>query len=258
MSRGISRVACITGASSGIGAATAEIFARNGWSVAIGARRARLLEEMAPRLLSMGAKEVFVHELDVTMRDSVASFAAAVKKNFAHGVDTLVNNAGLAIGTSKLVQVTDDEIDSMIDTNVKGAVAILRAFIPGMLEQNRGHVINMGSVAGFWVYEGGSIYTASKHALNAVTRTLRLELNGTPLRITSIDPGMVETEFCHVRFGGDKAKASSVYRGMTPLTAQDIAECIWFAASRPAHVNIDQIVLMPVDQAGVHKVHRRD
>ena len=153
--------------------------------------------------------------------------------------------------------MTDDEIDQVIDTNVKGAIAILRAFLPGMLERNRGHIINMGSVAGFWVYEGGSIYAASKHALSAITRTLRLELNGTPIRITSIDPGMVETGFSEVRFGGDQEKAAAVYKGMTPLTAIDIAECIWFAASRPAHVNIDQMILMPVDQASVYKVHRR-
>ncbi len=254
----IPRVACITGASSGIGAATAEIFASNGWALAIGSRRYDRLEKMAPRLRSLGAQQVFSQDLDVTRRESVVNFAAAVQATFPDGIDLLVNNAGLAIGTSKLVQVTDDEIDRMIDTNVKGAVAILRAFIPGMLEKNRGHVINMGSVAGFWVYEGGSIYTASKHALNAVTKTLRLELNGTPLRITSIDPGMVETEFSQIRFNGDKARASAVYRGMTPLSAQDIAECIWFAASRPTHVNVDQIVLMPVDQASVHKVHRRE
>ncbi|MEY4631587.1 MAG: hypothetical protein RIQ81_1707 [Pseudomonadota bacterium] len=252
------RVACITGASSGIGAATAEIFARNGWALALGARRTDLLAEMTPKLKSLGAPNVFTGHLDVTKRESVARFATEVRDAFDHGVDALVNNAGLAIGTARLAQVSDDEIDQMIDTNVKGAVSVLRAFIPGMIEKNYGHVINMGSVAGFWVYEGGSIYTASKHALNAVTKTLRLELNGTPIRVTSIDPGMVETDFSRVRFGGDAEKASAVYRGMTPLTANDIAECIWFAASRPAHVNIDQVVLMPVDQAGVHKVHRRD
>lgn len=251
------RVACITGASSGIGAATAEIFARNGWALALGARRTNLLEELAPKLKSLGAPKIFSANLDVTKRESVAQFATGVRTAFDRGIDTLVNNAGLAVGTSRLAQVTDDEIDQMLDTNVKGAVAILKAFVPGMLENNRGHIINMGSVAGFWVYEGGSIYTASKHALNAVTKTLRLELNGTPIRVTSIDPGMVETDFSRVRFGGDQEKASAVYRGMTPLTAHDIAECIWFAASRPAHVNIDQVVLMPVDQAGVHKVHRK-
>ena len=250
-------VACITGASSGIGAATAEEFARHGWALALGARRSAAMKSMMSKLLKLGATKVFHHQLDVTSRKSVSQFAAATATEFPSGIDVLVNNAGLAIGTARLPQVTDEEVDQVIDTNVKGAIAILRAFLPGMLEQNRGHIINMGSVAGFWVYEGGSIYAASKHALNAITRTLRLELNGTPIRITSIDPGMVETGFSEVRFGGDKEKAAAVYKGMTPLTASDIADCIWFAASRPAHVNIDQMVLMPVDQASVFKVHRR-
>ncbi len=251
------RVVCVTGASSGIGAATAEVFARHGWSLAIGARRSDALEELAEKLLRLGAEKVLHCKLDVTSRTSVLDFAAQVKSGFPDGLDVLVNNAGMALGTSRMPQVTDEEVDVMIDTNVKGAISVLRAFLPGMLEQNRGHIINMGSVAGFWVYEGGSIYTASKHALNAVTKTLRLELNGTPIRITSIDPGMVETSFSEVRFRGDMEKAAAVYKGMTPLTPGDIAECIWFAASRPAHVNIDQMVLMPVDQASVYKVHRR-
>lgn len=250
-------VACITGASSGIGAATAEEFARHGWSLVIGARRTTDLKTMAAELLRLGAAKVFHHQLDVTSRKSVKEFAAATATEFPSGIDVLINNAGLALGTARLSQALDEEIDQVIDTNVKGAISILRAFLPGMLERNRGHIINMGSVAGFWVYEGGSIYAASKHALSAVTKTLRLELNGTPIRITSIDPGMVETSFSEVRFGGDKEKAAAVYKGMTPLTAKDIADCIWFAASRPAHVNIDQMVLMPVDQASVFKVHRR-
>ena len=250
-------VACITGASSGIGAATAEEFARHGWAIAMGARRNGTLKILAAKLLQLGSPKVFFHQLDVTSRKSVKEFAAATAAEFPGGIDVLVNNAGLAVGTARLSQVTDDEIDQVIDTNVKGAIAILRAFLPGMLERNRGHIINMGSVAGFWVYEGGSIYAASKHALSAITRTLRLELNGTPIRITSIDPGMVETGFSEVRFGGDQEKAAAVYKGMTPLTAIDIAECIWFAASCPAHVNIDQMILMPVDQASVYKVHRR-
>jgi NADP-dependent 3-hydroxy acid dehydrogenase YdfG len=253
----LTRVVCITGASSGIGAATAEEFARQGWAIAIGARRTGVLEDLAGTLEKLGSPRVISHELDVTSKSSVTAFAARVHSEFPGGIDVLVNNAGLALGTSRMPQVTDEEVDAMIDTNVKGAISVLRAFLPGMLAQNRGHIINMGSVAGFWVYEGGSIYTASKHALNAVTRTLRLELNGTPIRITSIDPGMVETGFSEVRFRGDKEKASAVYQGMTPLTAKDIAECIWFAASRPAHVNVDQMVLMPVDQASVYKVHRR-
>lgn len=251
------RLVCITGASSGIGAATAEEFARQGWAIAIGARRASVLEDLAGTLRTLGSPKVLSSELDVTSRSSVTDFATKIQAEFPGGVDVLVNNAGLALGTSRMPQVTDEEVDAMIDTNVKGAISVLRAFLPGMLTQNRGHIINMGSVAGFWVYEGGSIYTASKHALSAVTKTLRLELNGTPIRITSIDPGMVETGFSEVRFRGDKEKASAVYQGMTPLTAKDIADCIWFAASRPAHVNVDQMILMPVDQASVYKVHRR-
>lgn len=252
------KVICITGASSGIGRATAIKFAQQGWQVMLGARRLDRLNALADELRRDGCNAIHCFPLDVTSKKSITEFAAKVHDVSPAGIDTLINNAGLALGTDPIVESTADQLDNVIDTNVKGAIGILRAFLPGMTQNRRGHIINLGSIAGFWVYEGGGIYCASKHALDAITRTLRLELNGTGIRVTSIDPGMVETEFSNVRFGGDDTKAKKVYRGLTPLSPDDVANSIWFVATQPSHVNIDRIVLMPVDQASVFKVNRQN
>jgi 3-hydroxy acid dehydrogenase/malonic semialdehyde reductase len=249
------RIACISGASSGIGLASATAFARLGWGLVLGARRVERLREQEDQLRKLGAHEIVSLPLDVTSSESVANFVATAEAKFPH-IDLLLNNAGLALGTDRLAQVQEQDWATVLETNVGGVLRMIRGFLPRMIKLNRGHIVNLGSIAGDLVYEGGGAYCASKHALRALTGTLRLELNGTNIRVTSIDPGMVETEFSNVRFG-DEAKAKAVYRGMIPLTADDIADCITFAVTRPAHVNIDKITLMPVAQAAPHKVHRQ-
>ena len=247
-------IACISGASSGIGLASARAFARLGWGLILGARRLERLEAECDGLRKLGAREIFCAPLDVTSSESVTKFVAAAETKFPR-IDLLLNNAGLALGTDRLFQVQEKDWSTVLETNVGGVLRMIRGFLPRMLELNHGHIVNLGSIAGDLVYEGGGAYCASKHALRAITGTLRLEVNGTNVRVTSIDPGMVETEFSQVRLG-DEAKAKAVYSGMKPLTAEDIADCITFAATRPAHVNIDKITLMPVAQAAPHKVHR--
>lgn len=250
-----SKVVVISGASAGIGQACAALYAQNGAHLVLGARRLGKLEEEKPGLLKSGAASVECFELDVASKESVAHFAHATFKVHST-VDILVNNAGLALGVDPVSVGQEENWAQMLDVNVLGALRFIRAFLPTMMEKDSGHIVNMGSIAGEQVYAGGAVYAATKHALRAISQTLRLELNGTPIRVTSIDPGMVETEFSIVRLG-DEAKAKSVYKNMTPLTPEDIAETILFATSRPAHVNIDRITIMPTDQAAVYKVHRK-
>lgn len=248
------RSVVITGASSGIGEACAEIFAKSGHRVALGARRTERLTQVAERLLKLGAQEVLALELDVTEQKSVDEFSEKVRSSFQE-INVLVNNAGLASGLDPVVTGKDSDWQAMIDTNVYGLLRVTRSFIPALIESGNGHIINMGSIAAFQTYANGAVYAGTKHAVKAITGALKLELNGQPVRVSSIDPGMVETEFSLVRLK-DEHKAKDVYKGMTPLSAQDIAECVYFAATRPAHVNIDHIIVMPTDQATVYKVHR--
>ncbi len=249
-------VVCVTGASAGIGAAVAAIFAEQGAHLIIGARRADRLEKLSLQLAKLGAASVLALPLDVCAQNSVASFVEQALQKFPLGIDVLVNNAGLAIGVDRVDSGNLSDWQTMLDTNVMGVLRVTRAFLPNMIEKRRGHIVMMNSVAAHVVYEGGSVYAASKHALRAITKTLRLELNGIPIRVSSIDPGMVESDFSLVRLG-DADKAKNVYAGMTPLTPRDIAETVQFVVSRPAHVNVDEVVLMPVDQAAPHKVSRR-
>ena len=249
------KVVCITGASAGIGRATAEVFAQQGWSLALGARRKEILDELVLDLTHRGSPRVVTAALDVRDAESVEAFSRSILKSF-QTIDVLVNNAGLAAGVDKLASAKTSDIEAMMETNVLGLLRVTQKFLPQMLETNHGHIINLGSIAGHVVYEGGGIYCATKHAVEAISKTLRLEVNGTKIRVSNIAPGMVETDFSLVRFQ-DSEKAKAVYKGMTPLNGHDIAECIYFAASRPAHVNIDEIVVMPVDQAAVHKVSRK-
>jgi NADP-dependent 3-hydroxy acid dehydrogenase YdfG len=248
----VARTAVVTGASAGIGAATARALAAAGYRVVVGARRLERLEEIARPI---GAR---VLPLDVSDPESVDAFATAL---FAGSVDTprlelLVNNAGFALGLDRVEASRDADWEAVFQTNVLGTLRVTRALLPA-LRAGGGHLVNVGSIAGFETYPGGASYTASKHALRALTRTLRLELLGEPIRVTDIAPGMVETEFSRVRFQDDPARAESVYQGMQPLTAEDVAECIVWAASRPSHVNIDEIVVRPRDQATATQVHRR-
>jgi 3-hydroxy acid dehydrogenase / malonic semialdehyde reductase len=246
----------ITGASAGIGEETAKLFAEKGWRVIVAARRLERLEDLAKNLRQKTSVDVVTLKLDVTDEQSVREFSAKALTACDGKVDVLFNNAGLALGVDHVATGEMSDWQTMIDTNVTGLLRVTRVFLPSMKSKNCGHIINMGSIASTTVYEGGSVYCATKHAVRAITKTLRLELNGTPIRVSLIDPGMVETDFSMVRFRADQERAENVYKGLTPLTAFDIAECIWFMAERPAHVNIDEIVLMPVAQAAPHKVTR--
>ena len=243
----------ITGASSGIGAACALAFAGEQRSLILGARRGEKLSEVAGACRRAGAPEVLALPLDVRSRASIGKFAEAANP---HAPAVLLNNAGLAKGRDTVAELNDDDLAEMIEVNVTGFLRVARAFLPGMIARKSGHIVNLGSLAGRQVYEGGAVYCATKYAVRAVTQTLRLELSGTNLRVTEIAPGLVETEFSVVRLG-DEAKAKAVYSGIEPLTAQDIAECVTWAVNRPPHVNIGEIVLTPVAQASVSKVSRK-
>jgi len=246
------KIAVVTGASSGIGAASARALAAAGFQVVLGARRLERLLEIAREINATGAAEALALTLDVSDAASVAVFAAAVPR-----VHLLVNNAGGAQGLEPIAAARDDDWRTMWEVNVLGLMRMTRALLPALLASGDGHVVNLGSVAGFETYAGGAGYTSVKHAVRAISRTLRLELLGKPVRVTEIDPGMVETEFSQVRFRGDQEKANAVYRGMQPLTAEDVADCVVWAATRPSHVNVDEIVVRPRDQATAHHVHRR-
>ncbi|HEX2164241.1 MAG TPA: SDR family NAD(P)-dependent oxidoreductase, partial [Thermoanaerobaculia bacterium] len=232
----------------GIGAAAVAALAGAGFAVFGGARRLDRLREVAA---AAGARAL---PLDVTDPASVDAFAAAV----GSPVHLLVNNAGGALGLDPIAEADDERWRRMWETNVLGTVRVTRALLPAIEASGEGHVIDVGSTAGFETYRGGAGYTAAKHALAALTRTLRLELLGKPVRVTEVAPGLVETEFSAVRFGGDAARAAAVYRGMTPLTAEDVADCIAWAATRPPHVNVDLLVVRPRDQATSTEVHRRE
>ncbi len=242
-------IAVITGASSGIGAATAIALGRHGYKVVVGARRIERLQRVA------GEQGVALR-LDVTDEDNVKEFVREVAKRFGH-IDVLVNNAGGALGLNPIAQAVDDEWVGMWKTNVLGLMWMTRACLPLLRKARHGHIVNIGSIAGFETYKGGAGYTAVKHAVRAITKTLRLELNGEPIRITEIAPGLVETEFSVIRFHGDRKAAKAVYEGIKPLTAEDIADCVVFAVTRPPHVDIDEIVVRPVAQANVTTVARK-
>jgi NADP-dependent 3-hydroxy acid dehydrogenase YdfG len=239
-------VAVVTGASSGIGAATARALAALGFEVVVGARRVRRLEALAAEV---GGR---ARGLDVTDPASVEAFVGEVGP-----CRVLVNNAGGAKGREAIADADEDAWRWMYEVNVLGTMRMTRALLPHLERSGGGHIVIIGSVAGFEVYEGGAGYTAAKHAERALARTLRLELLGRPVRVTDVSPGLVETEFSQVRFGGDAEKAAAVYRGMTPLRAEDVADCVAWAVTRPAHVNVDEIVVRPLDQASATLVHRR-
>lgn len=243
-----SRHIMITGASSGIGAACASLL-ETGNRLSLGARRLSRLTQ--------GSVQGFCHQLDVTDEASVERFlAAAIEANGP--VDVLINNAGLARGIETIAEADGRAWREMIETNVFGVLNMTRRILPSMLERGQGHVVMIGSIAGHESYEGGSVYCASKRALRSITEALRYESLGSGVRVTSVDPGLVETEFSLVRFRGDQDAASKVYAGTRPLRARDVAECVQFALLRPAHVNLDTILVMPTDQASPKRVHRRD
>jgi NADP-dependent 3-hydroxy acid dehydrogenase YdfG len=245
----LTSVAVITGGSSGIGAATAIALGRHGYRIVVGARR-------VDRLRRVAGEDGVALPLDVTNKDSVHDFVGEIERRFRR-IDVLVNNAGGAFGLNPIAEAVDDEWIGMWKTNVLGLMWMTRACLPLLRRARHGHVVNIGSIAGFETYVGGAGYTAAKHAVRAITRTLRLELNGEPIRVTEIDPGLVETEFSLVRFHGDRKRAKSVYDGIKPLSAEDIADCVVFAVTRPPHVDIDEIVVRPVAQATATMVARK-
>jgi NADP-dependent 3-hydroxy acid dehydrogenase YdfG len=239
------RTAVITGASSGIGEQTALRLADEGFNVVLGARRIDRIEEIARKCGGRGLP------VDVTDASSIDQFVAAIDS-----ADVLVNNAGLAAGLDPIAELPDESMTVMFETNVLGLIRVTRALLPKLIASGRGHIVNLGSIAGFEVYPGGGGYTASKHAVRAISRTLRLELLGEPVRVTEIAPGLVETEFSVVRFAGDEEKAGKLYEGLTPLTGADIADCIAWAVTRPPHVNIDELVVRPITQATARDISR--
>ncbi len=243
--RGTRGTAVVTGASSGIGAATARRLAAEGFSVVVGARRADRLREVAEPL---GATAL---PLDVTDPVSVDAFCTEVDE-----CSVLVNNAGGALGLDPVESADEEQWRWMFEANVLGVLRMTKRLLPALEASGAGHVVTVGSIAGLEAYAGGGGYNAAKFAVNAVMQVLRQELLGRPIRITQIDPGMVETEFSMVRFGGDAERAASVYEGMTPLQADDVADCIAFAVTRPPHVNIDRMVVLARDQAGARQVRR--
>jgi 3-hydroxy acid dehydrogenase/malonic semialdehyde reductase len=243
----------VTGASAGFGAAIARAFVKGGHRVVATARRRDRLDALAREL----GGNLLPLELDVRDRAAVEALPAALPADFA-AVDVLVNNAGLALGLEPAHKADLDDWETMIDTNCKGLVQMTRALLPGMVERNRGHVVNLGSVASNWPYAGGNVYGATKAFVAQFSLNLRADLAGTAVRVTDIQPGLCGgTEFSNVRFHGDDAKAANVYKDVQPLTAEDIAESIYWVATRPAHVNVNSIELMPVAQsfAGL-SIHR--
>jgi NADP-dependent 3-hydroxy acid dehydrogenase YdfG len=242
---GKDRIALVTGASSGIGAATVRSLAGAGFEVVGAARRLERVEEIASEV---GGRAL---RLDVTDPDSVAELAEALPE-----VSVLVNNAGGALGLEPIAEADEQNWRGMYETNVMGVMRVTKALLPALEQSGDGHIVVMGSVAGIEVYPGGGGYTAAKHAAHAVTKTLRLELLGKPIRVSEVAPGMVETEFSLVRFGGDEAKADTVYEGITPLTAEDVADAISYVVTRPPHVDVDYVSIKPTDQATARDVHR--
>jgi NADP-dependent 3-hydroxy acid dehydrogenase YdfG len=240
------KTAVITGASSGIGAATARALADDGYRTILGARRLDRLEALAAEI----GGEAFA--LDVADRGSVAEFAGRVER-----CDVLVNNAGGALGLEPFAEADEGKWLQMYEANVMGTMRMTRALLPRLLESGNGHIVAVTSIAAIETYRGGAGYNAAKHAQRATLRVLRLELLGQPVRVTEVAPGMVETEFSLVRFGGDEEAAMRVYEGMEPLQAEDVAECIRWAVARPPHINVDEILVRPRDQATATDVHRQ-
>jgi NADP-dependent 3-hydroxy acid dehydrogenase YdfG len=252
----------ITGASSGFGAASAQIFAKAGARLLLGARRVERLKTVAAKCMESGAREAHFHLLDVSKTSSVEAFAGWGRGLMKTGksepiLDVLLNNAGGAQGMDSVAQGKDDDWETMMQTNVLGVLRMTRACLPFMITNPGSVIINIGSYASRIAYAGGAAYCGAKAAELQITRSLRMELCGTGVRVCTVDPGLAETEFSLVRFKGDQAKAKKPYEGVQPLTAEDVAEVIFWVASRPAHVNIDELLVKPTDQAAMHLVHRR-
>jgi NADP-dependent 3-hydroxy acid dehydrogenase YdfG len=249
------RVVLVTGASSGIGRSSALAFAWEGAKLLLVARRRERLEALAAELARLSGARSHCVELDVRDKRAVEGAIGSLPTEWS-AIDVLVNNAGLARGLGPVHEGEPEDWEEMIDTNVKGLLYVTRAVVPGMLARNRGHIINVGSIAGREVYPGGSVYCATKFAVRALTQGLRVDLHGTPIRVTTVDPGLVETEFSLVRFRGDEKRASTAYQGTRPLTPDDVADAVVFTATRPPHVSVAELLLLPTDQASTTRIRR--
>lgn len=248
------KIVLITGASSGIGQACARLFAQTGARIILCARRVERLQVLAKEFKEHYQNEALVLPLDVSDKRQVQKQLGSLPKKWQE-IDVLVNNAGLALDTLPLQQGIEDHWDTMIDTNIKGLLYVSREVIPGMIARNRGHVINLGSIAGHECYPNGNVYCATKHAVHAISKSMRLDVLGSAIRVTEIAPGAVETEFSEVRWN-DKQKAQDFYKEFHPLYAQDVADAIVYCASRPPHVTIEQMIIMPTVQASANHIHR--
>jgi len=251
------RLVLVTGASSGIGAACARKFAAEGAKLILNARRNDRLEELASFLRKQFDTKCLLLPFDVRELEKVKAGLENLPKEW-QDIDVLINNAGLSRGLDKLPEGDIEDWEEMIDTNVKGLLYVTRFVLPGMVKRNRGHIVNVASIAGIYSYPGGNVYGATKAAVRILSENLRVDLLGTPIRVSTVSPGLVETEFSEVRYHGDKERAAKTYRGLTPLTAEDIADVVSFCVTRPSHVNINEVTLMPVDQATSTLVHRRE
>ena len=245
----------ITGVTSGIGLSCARLFAKKGSRLVIAARRRDRLKKIAAELKKKFKTEVYTIQLDVRKNSEVKKAVNSLPEKWKN-IDVLINNAGLSRGLDKLHEGSITDWDEMIDTNVKGLLYVSRAIIPLMVKRNKGHIINIGSIAGHEVYPRGNVYCASKHAVDAITKGMRVDLAETNIRVTTIDPGLVETEFSLVRFRGNNDKAKSVYSGITPLTPDDVAGAVYYAASRPLNIVVAEMILLPNKQASSTVVYR--
>lgn len=249
------KITFITGASSGIGKACAEAFAGEGSNLILTARRIPRLEKLSAYLLKKFKIKVFTSQLDVRNKEEIRKLISSLPEKWKR-IDILINNAGLARGLSPIDEGSYEDWDEMIDTNIKGLLYVSREVLPLMVKRGKGHIINIGSIAGHSVYPKGNVYNASKFAVRAITKGMRLDLYEKDIRISTVDPGMVETEFSYVRFRGDQERAEKIYDGLKPLSAGDIADAVIYCATRPKHVNIDELVITPSAQASAIHIKR--
>lgn len=249
--------AFITGASSGIGMACARAFAAQGYSLILAARRLSVLHTLALELEDAHGVKAHCIELDVRDAKAVEAAVTNLPESFSK-IDVLINNAGLAQGMDTIFEADTDDWDRMIDVNLKGLLYVSRFVVARMMRQNSGHVINIGSISSHQVYSGGNVYCATKFAVKALSRAIKMDVHGTPIRVSQVDPGLVNTHYSVVRFKGDQAKADSTYKNMTPLSAEDIADAVLYCVSRPAHINIAEMLVLPTDQTCAHMVHRHE
>jgi NADP-dependent 3-hydroxy acid dehydrogenase YdfG len=250
-------VVLITGATSGFGEACAHIFAENGWNLIITGRRAERLEKIKSKLIERYSCKVLTLNFDVCIEKDVKTAIDSIPVDFKKSIKILINNAGLAVGRGPIQDGLTDDWNRMIDTNIKGLLYVSHAVIPLLIQNTEGHIFNIGSIAGKEVYPGGNVYCASKHAVDALSKSMRIDLVEHGIKVTNIAPGAAETEFSLVRFKGNETTAKSVYEGFDPLMAKDIAETIYFVATRPKHVTINDLVIMPTAQASATVLHKK-